>query len=83
MQQEKTQQRKKGVKELMHKFVADIDSRIELDTQYLDGLHKFFTTYLDTVERTEPMTSATPHLSTLLHTYFKKPSSMTSNVGCR
>ena len=25
-QQEKTQQRKKGVKELMHKFVADIDS---------------------------------------------------------
>ena len=51
--------------------------------QYLDGLHKFFTTYLDTVERTEPMTSATPHLSTLLHTYFKKPSSMTSNAGCR
>ena len=83
-QQEKTQQRKKGVKELMHKFVADIDSHIEqLDTQYLDGLHKFFTTYLDTVERTEPMTSTTPHLSTLLHTYFKKPSSMTSNAGCR
>ena len=38
-QQEKTQQRKKGVKELMRKFVADIDSHIEqLDTQYLDGL---------------------------------------------
>ena len=38
-QQEKTQQHEKGVKELMHKFVADIDSHIEqLDTQYLDGL---------------------------------------------
>ena len=50
---------------------------------YLDGLHKFFTTYLDTVERTELMTSATPHLLTLLHTYFKKPSAMTSNASSR
>ena len=71
-QQEKTQQRKKGIKGLIVKFFfADIDSRIEqLDTQYLDGLHKFLTTYLDTVERTEPIASATPHPSTLLHTYF-------------
>ena len=59
-------------------FFAGIDSRIEQpDTQYLDGfIHKFLTTYIDTVERTEPMASATPHLSTLLHTYFKKPSSI-------
>ena len=36
-QQERTQQRKNKVKELMHKFVADIDSRIELDTQLVLG----------------------------------------------
>lgn len=42
----------------------------QLDTQYLTGLKKFFTVYLDTVAKTEPTCSATPRLASLLHTYF-------------
>ena len=44
----------------------------QMDIQYLLGLKKFFSIYLDTVCSTEPQLSATPKLSSLLHTYFTK-----------
>ncbi len=42
-----------------------------MDTQYLHGLKKFFTIYLDTISSTEPELSATPKLRSLF-TYLKK-----------
>ena len=60
-------------------FVEDVQVRVgEVDIQYLTGLKKCFTTYLDTINNTEPTTSATPKLASLLHTYYsqKSPSSM-------
>ena len=53
-----------------------------MDIQYLLGLKKIFSIYLDTVSSTEPKLSATPKLSRLLHTYFiydKRP----QIAGCR
>ena len=70
---------KSDVITLGNAFVEDVQVRInEVDIQYLTGLKKFFTTYLDTINKTEPTTSATPKLASLLHTYFsqKLPSSM-------
>ena len=66
-------QLKDRVIQLQNEFISDIDSRIEqMDTQYLNGLCKFFTAYTDTVKKSEPVTSATPQLSSLLHSYFVK-----------
>ena len=40
----------KDVKYLCNSFVSDIEERIEqMDIQYLSGLKKFFTTYLETI----------------------------------
>ena len=59
------------VSQLCYSFVEDVCKRTkQMDTQYLLGLQKFFTIYLDTVSGTEPELSATPKLSSLLHTYF-------------
>ena len=45
-------QLKDRVIELRNEFISDIDSRIEqMDTQYLNGLCKFFTVYTDTVKK--------------------------------
>ena len=59
-------------------FMEDVQQRMaQMDMQYLTGLNKFFTVYIDTINSTEPATSATPKLSSLLHTYFsKQPSSI-------
>ena len=40
----------------------------QMDIQYLTGLKKFFTVYMDTLKNTEPAASATPKLASLLHT---------------
>ena len=44
-------------------------------------IQKFFTIYMDTVKSTEPAVSATPKLTSLLHTYFSRSSSSTSQVA--
>ena len=79
-------QLKNRVIQLRKKFVSDIDSRIEqVDTQYLNGLCKSFTVYTDTVKKSEPVTSATPQLSSLLHSCFVKnqpASSTTAGTRC-
>ena len=52
-------------------FVEDVEKQVkQSDAQYITGLKKFFTLYMDTVKDTEPHISATPKLATLLHTYF-------------
>ena len=59
------------VSELCYSFVEDVSKRMkQKDIQYLLGLKKFFSIYLDTVSSTEPELSATLKLSSLLHTYF-------------
>ena len=59
------------VSERCHSFVEDMSKRMkQMDIQYLLGLKKFFSIYLDTVSSTEPQLLATPKLSSLLHTYF-------------
>ena len=70
---------------LSNEFMEDVRVRTkEVDVQFLSGLKKFFTTYLDTVKNAEPATSATPKLASLLHTYFSQqiPSS-TKVAGSR
>ena len=63
---------KQEVNELSDMFFTDVQKRIsETDKQYLEGLKKFFSTYMNTVDRIEPNTSGTPQLASLLHTYFK------------
>ena len=63
----------KEVSELCYSFVEDVSKRTkQIDIQYLLGLKKFFSIYLDTVCSTEPQLSATPKLRSLLHTYFTK-----------
>lgn len=63
-------------------FVEDVQERLkEVDLQYLSGLKKFFTTYLDIVRNTEPVTSATPKLATILHTYFSRPQSTSTQIA--
>ena len=50
-------------------FIEDVQERIkQVDIQYLSGLKKFFTTYLDMVTLTEPTHLATPKLASLLQT---------------
>lgn len=68
---------KEDVIDLGVAFFHDIEERIEeMDQQYLTGLKRFFTVYLETVERNEPASSSTPQLSSLLHTYFTKSSTV-------
>ena len=69
---------------LCYSFVDDVCKRTkQIDTQYLLGLKKFFSVYLDTVSDTEPELSATPKLSRLLHTYFTKNDKDFTCTGCR
>ena len=80
IQQEKLQDE---VISLGNTFIQDVQDRVQqLDTQYLSGLKKFFTVYLDTVAKSEPTCSATPRLASLLHTYFS-PSSSVQVAGTR
>ena len=66
-------QLKDRVIQLRNDFISDVDSRIEqMDTQYLNGLCKFFNVYTDTIKKSEPVNSATQQLSSLLHSYFVK-----------
>ena len=59
------------VSELCYSFVEYVSKHMkEMEIQYLVGLKKFFSIYLDTVSNTEPKLSATPKLSSLLHTSF-------------
>ena len=63
---------KDEVSKLCYNFVDDVcEHTKQMDTQYLLGLKKFFSVYLDTVSNTEPELSATPKLTTLLHTYIR------------
>ena len=63
-------------------FIEDVQERIkQVDIHYLSGLKKFFTTYLDMVTSTEPTTSATPKLASLLHTYFSQQTSLSQKVA--
>ena len=64
---------KDEIKQLSSQFVSDVEQRIQqLDTQYLTGIKKFFQVYIGTIHSLEPNTCATPHLASLLHTYFNK-----------
>ena len=74
---------KQDVLTLGNVFIEDIQDRMgQMNIQYLTGLKKFFTVYMDTVRNTEPAVSATPKLS-LLHTYFSQSSSTTQIAGTR
>ena len=67
---------------LCNSFVEDVGERMKtLDVQYLTGLKKFFSIYLETVESIEPTSSATPKLSSLLHTYFSTTEKTLSSVA--
>ena len=74
---------KQDVLTLGNTFIEDVlqDRMGQMDIQYLTGLKKFFTVYMDTVKDTEPAVSATPKLSSLLHTYFSQPSSSATQVA--
>lgn len=72
------------VTQLCNLFVEDIEKRIgTMDIPYLKGLKRFFSTYMDTVSATEPTTSATPKLSSLLHTYFSGGKNPIQTAGSR
>ena len=72
---------KQDVLTLGNAFIEDVQDRMgQMDIQYLTGLKKFFTVYMDTVKNTEPAVSATTKLSSLLHTYFSQSSSSTAQV---
>lgn len=67
--EEEQKQLEQDVLNLGSDFCKDVTERIaEKDIQYLTGLKKFFTVYLRTVTEAEPAISATPKLSSLLHT---------------
>ena len=70
---------------LCNSFVEDVGERMKtLDMQYLTGLKKFFSVYLEAIDSTEPTCSATPKLSSLLHTYFSNtPRSLSLVAGTR
>ena len=53
----------------------------QMDIQYLTGLKKIFTVYMDTVRNTEPAVSTTPKLASLLNTYFSQSSSSTTQIA--
>ena len=73
---------KQDVLTLGNAFIEDVQERIgQMDTQYLTGLKKFLTVYMDTVKNTEPAVSATPKLASLLHTYFSPSSASTTPVA--
>ena len=73
MEDYKLKQLKESVVQLRNEFISDIDSRIEqMDTNYISSLNKFLTRYMDTVKKIEPLNSATPQLSSLLHSHFAK-----------
>ena len=64
---------KDEIKQLSSQFVSDVEQRIQqLDMQYLTGIKKFFQVYIGTIHSLEPNTCTTPHLASLLHTYFNK-----------
>ena len=59
--------------ELCDQFVSDVKQRIkQLDTQCLSAIRKVFVTYLNTIHTTEPVTSATPQLGSLLNIHQQK-----------
>ena len=59
--------------------MEDVGERMKtLDVQYLTGLKKFFSVYLETIDSTEPTNSA---LSSLLHTYFSNTQKSLSSVA--
>ena len=65
-------------------FIEDFQEIIiQVDTQYLTGLKKRFTVYLDTVTNTEPAVSVISKLASLLHTYFSVQSLQTRVPGTR
>ena len=67
---------------LCHSFMEDVGERLKtLDVQYLTGLKKLFSVYLETVESIEPTSSAIPKLSSLLHTYFSTTKTLSSVAG--
>ena len=69
---------------LCRNFIEDVHSRLQdFDIQYLTGLKTFFTTYLDTVKKVEPLNSATPRLASLLHTSFSSKRSSSQMAGTR
>ena len=73
---------KQDVLTLGNDFIEDVQDRMgQMDIQYLTGLKKFFTVYMDTVKNTEPAVSATPKLASLLHTYFSQSSSSTTQIA--
>ena len=68
------------VTQLCNSFIEDVSEWMkQVDIQYLLGLKKFFTIYMETISTIEPTVSATPKLSSLLHTYLffkrKQPNS--------
>ena len=68
---EEQEELKEKVIILCRNFIKDVHPRLQdFDIQYLTGLKTFFTTYLDTVKKVEPLNSATPRLASLLHTSF-------------
>ena len=75
---------KQDVLTLGNAYIEDFQERItQMDTQYLTGLKKIFTVYLDTVTNTKPAVSATPKLVSLLHTYFSVQPLQTRVPGTR
>ena len=81
---EEQEKLKLDVVTLGNAFIEDVQERMaQMDTQYLTGSKKFFTVYIDTVTNTEPAVSATPQLSSLLHTYFSKQPSSIQVAGTR
>ena len=81
---EEQEKLKKEVLALGSAFVEDVQERMKtMDTQYLTGLRRFFTVYMDTIRNTEPASSATPKLASLLHTYLSPQSTVTQVAGTR
>jgi len=73
-----------GVINLIRKFIEDVQSRIQhCYIQYLTGLKIIFLTYIDTVNKVEPLNSATPRLATLLHADFSSKKSASKVAGTR
>ena len=73
---------KQDVLTLGNAFIRDVQDRMgQMDIQYLTGLRKFFTVYMDAVRNTEPAVSATPKLASLLHMYFSPSSSSATRVA--
>ena len=68
------------VSELCYSFVEDVSKCTkQMDIQNLLGL---FSIYLDAVSSTETQLSATPKLSSLLHTYYLKNHKKLQLVSC-